>query len=107
MTPERAIQNQICAYLRLMGALVFIHDSVGIYDVKAGRFRTNKSPYRIRGVSDLLGIYKGRPLAIEVKTKTGRVSPYQKEFLDRWRAAGGVGFVARSVDDVMKALASV
>jgi penicillin-binding protein-related factor A (putative recombinase) len=107
MTPEREIQNQICSYLRLKGAFVFIHDSVGIFDVRRGVFRSNRSPYRIRGVADLLGIYKGRPLAVEVKTKTGRVSPHQQEFLKKWTAAGGIGFVARSVEDVIAALSGI
>jgi len=107
MTPERAIQNQICSYLKLKGALVFIHDSVGIFDPARGVFRRNSSPHRLRGVADLLGIYKGRPLAVEVKTKTGRVSPHQKEFLENWVKAGGIGFVARSVEDVIDALSGI
>ena len=107
MTPERAIQNQICSYLKLRNAYVFIHDSVGIFDVSRGVFRRNNSPHRIRGVADILGIFKGRPLAIEVKTKTGRVSPHQKEFLKNWVAAGGIGFVARSVEDVIDHLSGV
>jgi penicillin-binding protein-related factor A (putative recombinase) len=100
MTPERAIQNEICAYLKLKGAFVFVHDSVGIFDPRKGVFRSNKSPHRIRGVADILGIWRGRPLAIEVKTKTGRVSPHQKAFLEAWEQAGGIGFVARSLEDV-------
>jgi penicillin-binding protein-related factor A (putative recombinase) len=107
VTPERAIQNQVCAYLRLRGAFIFIHDSVGIFDAKKGIFRANKSPYRIRGVADILGIYKGKPLAVEVKTKTGKLSEYQKDFLDNWRAHGGLAFVARSVEDVIDALSGI
>lgn len=104
MTPERAIQNEICSYLRARGAFIFIHDSVGIFDPRRGVFRRNTSPYRIRGVADILGIWQGRPLAIEVKTKTGRVSPHQKEFIQQWNAAGGLGFVARSLEDVKNEL---
>lgn len=101
MTPERAIQNEICAYLKLRGAFVFIHDSVGIFDARKGIFRANKSPHRIRGVADVLGIYKGRPLAVEVKTKTGKVSEHQRSFLESWQQAGGLGMVARSLEDVI------
>lgn len=54
-----------------------------------------------KGVSDILGIYKGKPLAIEVKTERGRLSQFQDEFLERWKKEGGIGFVARSVDDVI------
>lgn len=43
-------------------------------------------------------------LAIEVKSATGKVSPAQAAFLDTVNAAGGKGFVARSVADVQKEL---
>lgn len=57
-----------------------------------------------KGVSDILGIFKGKPLAIEVKTDRGRVSDAQKDFLKRWNKEGGIGFVARGVDDVIDGL---
>lgn len=104
MTPERAIQNVICSHLRRLGAFIFIHDSVGIYDKQKGVFRRNMSPYRMRGVADILGIWRGAPLAIEVKTETGKVSDHQKAFLKAWREAGGIGFVARCWEDVVKEL---
>lgn len=106
MTPERKIQNEICSYLAFRSVLFFIHDSVGMFDPRRGVFRSNRSPYRRRGVSDLLGIYHGRPLAIEVKSATGKVSPHQKAFLDDWKKSGGIGFVARSVADVIEGLRS-
>ena len=57
-----------------------------------------------KGVSDIIGIWKGRFLAIEVKTQTGRVSEYQQRFIDRVIEEGGIAFVARSVDDVIDGL---
>lgn len=64
-----------------------------------------------KGVSDILGILPagigggpGRFLAIEVKTKTGKVSPDQVKFLERVNQFGGLGFVARSVDEVIDTL---
>lgn len=105
-TPEGLIKNAICAYLKLQGNFIFLHDSVGIYDPKINRFRMNNNRYRIKGVADILGIFKktGRMVAIEVKTKTGRLTPHQEEFLKAVKEHGGIAFVARSVDDVMKEL---
>lgn len=57
-----------------------------------------------KGVADLLGIYNGMPLAIEVKTPKGRVSIHQERFLRRFAGHGGIAFVARSVDDVIENL---
>ena len=58
-----------------------------------------------RGMSDVMGILKdGRTLAIEVKSRTGRMRPGQEEFLQTIRQAGGVAGVCRSVDDAQKLL---
>lgn len=103
MTPENKIKNEICSYLRQKGHFIFLHDSVGIYDPKIKRFRANTNPYRMKGVSDILGIYKstGRMLAIEVKTLSGVISKHQQSFLATVRANGGIAFMARSVAEVM------
>jgi penicillin-binding protein-related factor A (putative recombinase) len=53
------------------------------------------------GVPDLVGCYQGRLLAIEIKTPTGKLSPQQEYFLTKINEAGGVAFVARSVEDVI------
>lgn len=58
-----------------------------------------------RGQSDLMGVLKGgRTFAFEVKTAKGVVWEHQARFLDKIRAAGGIGEVVRSVDDVMRIL---
>jgi hypothetical protein len=58
-----------------------------------------------RGMSDIMGVLRdGRTLAIEVKSRTGRMRPGQEEFLQTIRSAGGVAGVCRSVDDAVKLL---
>jgi hypothetical protein len=58
-----------------------------------------------RGMSDIMGVLKdGRTLAIEVKSRTGRMRPGQEEFLQTIRQAGGVAGVCRSVDDAVRLL---
>lgn len=78
--------------------------NVGIYDAAQGKYRALNQFGAKKGVSDILGIYKGRALAIEVKTAKGVVSEHQKDFLISFAAAGGIAFVARSVDDVIEKL---
>jgi hypothetical protein len=58
----------------------------------------------VPGVPDILGVHKGRMIAIELKAPKGTVSPAQQEFIDRINEAGGLAFVARSLDDVIKGL---
>jgi len=67
-----------------------------------------------KGVSDILVCYQGKFVAIEVK-KPGWKLPgrqaksyqhyyRQKEFIDQVKAAGGIGFFANCVEDVVKEL---
>ena len=57
------------------------------------------------GCPDVLGqLNDGRLLGVEVKAQAGRLRPEQAVFLERIRCAGGVGFVARDLRDVMREL---
>ena len=57
------------------------------------------------GCPDVLGQLKdGRLLGVEVKAPKGRPSPEQTLFLERINAAGGVGFIARDLRDVVREL---
>ena len=57
-----------------------------------------------KGISDIIGCYKGKFFCCEIKTATGKVSEHQKRFLERVREAGGIAIVARSCEDVVEAL---
>jgi len=54
-----------------------------------------------KGVSDILGCYQGKLLAIEVKRPGKNPTPDQQRFLDRVKIEGGISFVARSITDVI------
>lgn len=57
------------------------------------------------GCPDVLGqLRDGRVLACEVKATKGKLRPEQSIFLDRVSDAGGVAFVARNCNDVLRAL---
>lgn len=56
------------------------------------------------GVPDLICCFKGRLVGIEIKSEKGIVSEYQKEFIDNINRAGGLAFVARSLEDVIEGL---
>lgn len=61
-------------------------------------------PYQKPGISDLLICYEGKFVAVEVKKPGGKLSPLQEQFLHDVRTAGGIAFVAYSVDDVVREL---
>jgi len=55
------------------------------------------------GSADLIGWVKcgtsATFLAVEVKSPTGRITKEQQHFIDAVNSAGGLGMVARSVED--------
>ena len=57
-----------------------------------------------KGVADIIGIYKGQFMAIEVKTQKGKLNDNQRAFLTEVKYAGGIAMVARSVNDVIEIL---
>lgn len=58
------------------------------------------------GSADIVGILPGgRALACECKTGRGELSAEQARFFRAVNAVGGLGFVARSVEDVRRAVA--
>lgn len=64
------------------------------------------------GCSDIIGVigheipeWEGRPLAIEVKSPTGKATMEQLVFLGEIAKRGGLAFIARSVEDVERELA--
>ena len=104
--PEKVIENAILDYLLMVDGLFFKIQNVGIYDPIRKTFR-KPSRHHKAGVSDILGVLRGRFIAIEVKTPTGRLSKSQAKFLDEVKANGGLALVARSVEDVDNYLRSI
>jgi hypothetical protein len=66
-----------------------------------------KIRFGLKGSADILGIIggQGKFLAIEVKTGRGRQTKEQKAFQKMIENHGGLYILARSVEDVKKALA--
>lgn len=53
-----------------------------------------------KGSADLIGIYLGKFLAIEVKTSKEKLKPEQVDYLNVVRNNGGIAGVARCINDV-------
>lgn len=58
------------------------------------------------GISDLLICYKGRFIACELKTETGKPSFHQLCFIERIKKCGGIAGVCRSLADIWNLLYS-
>lgn len=113
--PEREIQAAILALLRTRG--------VPAWKVGSGAFHVDGRyvPMGRRGMSDIVGVLPvcprcalalvhhqhapwGRFVGIEVKSERGTPTMEQSAFLHAVRSAGGLGFVARSCEDVVREL---
>lgn len=100
---ESQLQDAIRLELGRDPDLVLWRNNIGMAHMKNG------SPVRFGvgspGGADLLGIFRGRFVAIEVKTPIGRQSPEQRLFQQLVERKGGVYVVLRSIDDARAWLA--
>jgi hypothetical protein len=94
---EQSIQRAILEYLRWRGIPCYKHQNAGLRKPDGSDIRTHT-----RGVSDIIGCMPetGRFLAIGLKRPGGKATPEQQQFIDTINGAGGLAFVARSVDEV-------
>lgn len=92
MTPEAKIVRKIHDYLTRQR-----RDGVPCWWIK-----THGSAYQKRGVPDILLCWRGRFVGIEVKQSGQSPTRIQAHTMRMIREAGGLAFVARSVDDVQR-----
>ena len=99
MTEERITQNAI--RLALSPYAVIFRANVGSGVTYDGRHFDTGLP---KGFSDLFGFRKsdGRIVFIEVKTKTGRVRPEQKNFIEQMISSGAIAGICRSPEDALR-----
>jgi len=105
---EKDIERAILDYLSyLPRCFAWKNHSVGIYDKKKKTYRKPKNKYAINGVSDIVGIYKGKPMYLEVKTPKNRngATDDQKEFLINVEKMGAICGIVASIEDVKEILA--
>lgn len=97
---EMQIQRQILDYLKEVDGYFFRTNNIGVPLHGGGGYR----PSPVKGLADILGVFKGWFIAIEVKSAKGKVSADQAKFLTQIRNNGGHAIVARSVDTVIEYL---
>lgn len=104
---EREIQSQCLQWLGLQRNVFYWRANSGAvaYQATATSKRRFVRTASVSGVSDILGVLPGGIFfAAEVKRPGEKPTPAQFVFLARVRAAGGVGIVVRSVDELAEQL---
>lgn len=99
MSETQIMQDILVAVSALPETLVWRHNT-GVGVTRARTILRAGLP----GSADIIGVSRGRAVAIEVKTASGRQSEQQRKFQAAWERARGVYVLARSVDDVLAAL---
>lgn len=96
--PSRSTANDLTTaildFIYRQGGYAFRASSTGIFDPSLRQYRTAPK----KGVSDILGCYQGRFLAIEIKIGKDRLSPEQDGFLKNIAHVDGLAFIARDFE---------
>jgi len=98
---ENAVTKAVRAACVLRGAMVV--------RVQAGSHMVGKHFVRgaEAGTADLIGCYRGRAIALEVKTAKGKQQDSQIQWEREWTDTDGRYFVVRSAQDTLEALDSI
>ena len=107
--PEETLQRAAVTYLRLLenqGKLLFYHPPNGGRRSKSEGARFKAAGVK-PGVSDLAFVLPGGQAAfIELKAPGGRLSPSQKDFIERVEGFGALTAVCNTFDQVVEAVDS-
>lgn len=102
MTESAIVAEVLIAVSRLPRCMVWRHNSGKLPDIN-GRW----IKFGLEGSADIIGGYNGRAVAIECKTRKGRLADAQRRFRAAWEAAGNCYIVARCADDALRGLAAL
>ncbi len=85
-------------------ACVFWRNNIGVAEIRGYKVRFGVGG---PGGADLLGIFRGRFVAVEIKTPTGRQSSDQRTFQGCVEKHDAPYFIVRSEDDARAVLAEL
>ncbi len=99
---ESQIQDQIRLVLGSDPRCAFFRNNCGVAQRNGHTIRFGVgSP----GGADLIGVFNGRFIAVEIKTPVGRQTPEQKLFQQLIERKGGVYIILRSAEEARQWLA--
>ena len=102
-TPEGRVIKAVSTYLALQESMG--HGTWWVvrnmtWNANAGCMIKSHNPINKNGLSDIMGIYRGRFFAIECKSAVGRQSLAQRQFQEMVETSGGIYLLCRGVEDV-------
>lgn len=98
---EADVLNQCMQWLRCKHIPAWRINTMGVWDKKKQAYR--KAPSR--GISDVIGVLPdGKILCVECKSKKGKLSVFQIDFLNTIAKNKGLAMVVYSVSDLQQIL---
>lgn len=96
---ERELEKAVISFLVMHGIFVF----------KPSKMTATKRAMRDadRGAPDIWVVHKGRAIALELKTKKGKLSDDQISWRVRFESAEGLYYVVRSLSDAANVLKAI
>lgn len=95
MMTESQLQDRVRLILGADPACVFWRNNVGLAEMRGYKVRFGLA----EGSADLIGLFRGRFIAVEIKTPTGRQSPAQRQWQGVVELHQGLYYLVRSEDD--------
>jgi len=98
---EREIQLAVCQYLDIKKHFFWRNNNTPVYDPTRKVFRAMPK-YAMKGVADIIVIWKGIAYFLEIKRPKEKQSEDQVEFQRRVNKAGAYYFVINDVSELQK-----
>ena len=91
-----SLTSSIVKYIELKGGWASRINSTGVFDQRLGKYRTSTMK---KGVADIMAVYKGLSLHIEVKIGKDQQSEHQAKVEADVTRSGGLYHVAKTFED--------
>lgn len=103
---ESEILAEICEWLCAQEYFFWRTNNMPVFGRNnAGKMTFRSMPkFSLKGVPDIILLYRGHFIGLEVKRPSGKLRPEQITFRERVIANGGNFFMVTSVEDTKKAL---
>lgn len=104
---EKDIQDQILQWFSYQKNVFVWRQNAGSMFVDGPTGRHGFRSASVRGISDILGIWNGYPIAVEVKQPKKKPTELQRGFLKDFARAGGIALVVHSLEELQNSLAKI
>jgi hypothetical protein len=103
VTPEFEILNAVMVAVSSLPSCMIWRENSGVGRTSSGAYLRAGTP----GIADIMGVCRGRAIALECKTERGKQSRQQMRFQVAFEKAGGLYAVVRSADEALTVLESI